>query len=60
LLLSGVAVVPVKLRWRGIETVVMTAEQYERAVNALATLIVEWTTALAKHGSGTGDHPSLD
>ena len=25
-----------------IETVSMTAEQYDRAVNALATLIVEW------------------
>jgi hypothetical protein len=27
-----------------IETVPMTAEQYDQAVNALATLIVEWMT----------------
>ncbi|WP_242545459.1 hypothetical protein [Amycolatopsis sp. MtRt-6] len=28
-----------------IETVPMTAEQYDQAVNAFATLIVEWATS---------------
>lgn len=29
-----------------IETVPMIAEQYDQAVNALATLVVEWLTGL--------------
>jgi len=43
-----------------VETVPMTAEQYERAVNALATLIVEWTTGLRGHGGMTAGHPDGD
>jgi hypothetical protein len=36
-----------------LETVPMTAEQYDRAVNALATLIVEWMTGRHKPTSMT-------
>lgn len=36
-----------------IETVPMTAEQYERAVSALATLIVEWATSRRRDNSVT-------
>jgi hypothetical protein len=45
-------------RWRcdyaveRIETVPMTAAQYEQAVNALARLIVEWTTSPAGLAAG--------
>jgi hypothetical protein len=44
-----------------IETVPMTAEQYDRAVSALATLIVEWATgrhkpaSMTQPGHSTGD-----
>jgi hypothetical protein len=43
-----------------IETVPMTAEQYDQAVNALATLIVEWMTALRDQDRTTSGHPDLD
>lgn len=43
-----------------VETVPMTAEQYEQAVNALATLIVKWTTDLRGHGGTTAGHPDGD
>ncbi|MEC3978725.1 hypothetical protein [Amycolatopsis sp. H20-H5] len=43
-----------------VETVPMTAEQYEQAVNALATLIVEWTTGLRGHSGMTPGHPEAD
>ncbi len=43
-----------------IETVRMTAQQYEQAVNALATLIVEWTTGLGRTDGITADHPDGD
>lgn len=35
----------------------MTAEQYDQAVNALATLIVEWMTALRDQDRTTSGHP---
>ena len=43
-----------------IETVPMTAEQYEQAVNALATLIVEWTTGLRGASDMTSRHSDED
>jgi hypothetical protein len=39
-----------------IETVPMTAEQYDQAVNALARLIVEWTTSRRGCDNVTTDH----
>lgn len=36
-----------------IETVPMTAEQYEQAVSALATLIVEWAASRRRDNSMT-------
>jgi hypothetical protein len=36
-----------------IETVPMTTEQYEQAVSALATLIVEWATSRHRDNSVT-------
>ena len=38
----------------------MTAEQYDQAVNALATLIVEWTTSRRKNDSMTFGHSERD
>jgi hypothetical protein len=39
-----------------IETVPMSVEQYEQAVNALATLIVGWATSLRGHDSMAPGH----
>lgn len=39
-----------------IETVPMTAEQYEQAVSALATLIVEWATSRRGRDNVTPGH----
>ncbi|TNC23748.1 hypothetical protein [Amycolatopsis alkalitolerans] len=43
-----------------IETMPMTAQQYEQAVNALATLIVESTMSRQKSDSVTSDHSDVD
>jgi hypothetical protein len=43
-----------------IETVPMTAEQYDQAVNALAALIGEGMTSRCKDGRTATDHPDLD
>lgn len=43
-----------------VETVPMTAEQYDRAVNALATLIVGWTTSRRGRDSMAPDHSDGD
>jgi hypothetical protein len=42
------------------ETVPMTAEQYERAVNALATLIVEWMTSPGQLDGTTSGHSDVE
>ena len=39
-----------------IETVPMTAEQYDQAVDALARLIVEWATSRRGRDNVTPDH----
>jgi hypothetical protein len=43
-----------------IETVPMTAEQYDQAVNALAALIGEWMASRRKDGRTATDHPDVD
>jgi hypothetical protein len=43
-----------------IETVVMTAVQYERVVTGLATLIVKWVTAPGQHHGMTAGHLCSD
>jgi hypothetical protein len=43
-----------------IETVPMTAEQYDQAVSALARLIVEWTTRRRGRENMTPDHSDED
>jgi hypothetical protein len=43
-----------------IETVVMTAGQYEQAVTGLATLIVEWVTVPGQHHGMTVGHLCSD
>lgn len=43
-----------------IKAVVMTAEQCEQAVNALATLIVQWVTTPRQAHSTTAGHPGSD
>jgi hypothetical protein len=43
-----------------IETVPMTAEQYDQAVNALATLIVEWMTGPRDQAGTVSGHPDLN
>lgn len=47
-----------------IKTVVMTAEQYEQAVDVLATLIVHWMTTPGKHTAlrlePVSSHPGAD
>lgn len=43
-----------------IETVAMTAEQYDQAVDALATLIVDWTTCLRAPDGATSGHSDAE
>jgi hypothetical protein len=43
-----------------IETVPMTAEQYDQAINALTTLIVKWAASLRGHGSMAPGHSGGD
>ncbi len=43
-----------------VETVPMTAVQYERAVNALATLIVEWMTSPRRTGDLASGHSEVE
>jgi hypothetical protein len=43
-----------------IETVPMTAVQYDQAVSALATLIVKWTTSRHGRDSVPPDHSDGD
>ena len=43
-----------------IETVEMTAQQYEQAVNALATLIAQWMRTRHLPDNTTSGHPDSD
>ena len=43
-----------------IETAPMTPEQYDRAVNAFATLIVKWTTSRRECDDMLPDHSDGD
>jgi hypothetical protein len=43
-----------------IEAVPMTAEQYEQAVNALATLIVEWVASSRRPDGMTSGHSDVE
>jgi hypothetical protein len=43
-----------------VETVTMTAEQYEEAVNALAALIVNWAQDQKQGHRPTGRHANSD
>jgi hypothetical protein len=38
----------------------MSAEQYDQAINALATLIVKWATSLRGHDSMAPGHSGGD